>query len=98
MKTKLDKSYIGFIFGLLFPIIAFFAFYWFKASNQFVLSDYIDYLKADKINRNSPLIFTLVPNLVIFYFSNFQLKWYQFTTGLVGITLLLTIPIVISLI
>lgn len=98
MKTNLDKTYMGILFGLIMPIIAFFAFYWFKASDHYLLSNYIDYLMSDKVNRNGPLIFTMVPNLVLFYFTNFQLKWYQFTVGLVGVTLAYTVPIVISLI
>ncbi len=98
MKTKLDKTYMGIIVGIILPIIAFFGFYWFKAADQYLLGNYVDYLMADKLNRNGPLIFTMVPNLVLFYFTNFQFKWYQFTVGLVGITLLFTIPIVISLI
>jgi hypothetical protein len=97
MKAKLDKTYVGIIFGAILPIIGFFAFWQFKF-DSFNLSSYIDFLMADKVNRNNPLVFSMIPNLALFYFSNFQFKWFQFTVGLVGVTLLYTIPIVISLI
>jgi hypothetical protein len=96
MKTKLDKTYIGILVGAILPLIAFIAFWQFKF-DSFKFSSYIEFLMADKTNRNNPLVFTMIPNLVLFYFSNFQFKWFQFTAGLVGITLIYTIPIVISL-
>jgi len=97
MKTKLDKTYIGMLFGAILPIVAFLA-YWQWKFDTFNLSSYYEYLMADKVNRNNPLVFSMIPNLVLFYFSNFQLKWYQFTVGLVGVTLAYTVPIVITLI
>jgi hypothetical protein len=97
MKTKIDQTHIGIIIGAVLPVIAFFVF-WQLKYDTFSLSSYIEFLSSDKTNRNNPLVFSMIPNLVFFYFSNFQLKWYQFTIGLVGATLFYTIPIVISLI
>ena len=95
MLQKLDKTIIGAIFGLLLPLISFVIYWQWNFLGTF--SEFIDYIMASARNRNNPLVFSMIPNLVIFYFSNFQLKINNFTVGLVGATLLYTIPIVISL-
>lgn len=95
MLQKLDKTYIGAIVGLILPPVAFII-YW-KLNYPDSFGEFLTYIKASSRNRNNPLIFSMIPNLVIFYLSNFQLKINNFTVGLVGATLLYTIPIVISL-
>ena len=95
MLQKLDKTYIGAIFGLILPPIAF-VIYW-KWNFLGSFDEFLNHIMASSRNRNNPLVFSMIPNLVIFYFSNFQLKINNFTVGLVGATLLYTIPIVISL-
>lgn len=82
--------------GFALPILTLFIFMSFKFNGT--LSEFIGYLAASKGNRNDPLILAMIPNLVLFYLSNFQFRWHQFTVGLVGVTLLFTIPLVISLI
>jgi hypothetical protein len=96
MKTKIDKTIIGAVLGLVLPIVTLLIFMYFKFDGT--LGEFISYLAASKGNRNDPLILAMIPNMVLFYFSNFQFKWHQFTVGLVGVTLLYTIPLVISLI
>lgn len=95
MLSKIDKTYIGVIVGLILPLIAFVV-YW-KWNFLGTFEDYLSHILSNSRNRNNPLVFSMIPNLVIFYFSNFQLKINNFTVGLVGATLLYTIPIVISL-
>ena len=96
MIQKLDKTVIGAIFGAVIPIITFLI-YW-QLNFNGSLGTFIDFLSATARNRNNPLVFSMIPNLVLFYLTNFQLKMNNFTVGLVGATLFYTIPIVISLI
>jgi hypothetical protein len=95
MLQKIDKTYIGVIFGLILPLVAFVV-YW-KLNFLGTFEEYLSFILASSGNRNNPLVFSMIPNLIIFYFSNFQLKVINFTVGLVGATLFYTIPIVISL-
>lgn len=95
MLHKLDKTYIGAIFGMVLPLIAFVV-YW-KLNYLGTFEEFLNFIKSSSSNRNNPLVFSMIPNLVLFYFSNFQLKINNFTVGLVGATLFYTIPIVISL-
>jgi hypothetical protein len=97
MKTKIDKTYIGAILGTILPILAFLAFWMYK-NEDVSLTSYVNTLMQYKAYRNDPLVFSLIPNLVVFYFSNFQFKLLKFTVGLVAATLAYAIPIVISLI
>lgn len=96
-KNKLDKKLIGALTGTIFPIIAFLIYWQWKLPDR-DWEQLMYFIKLSSDNRNGILVFSLVPNLIIFYFSNFQLRLDQFTMGLVGITLALAIPIVISLV
>ncbi len=95
MIQKLDKTYIGVLFGVVLPLMAFVV-YW-KLNSPDTFSDFLSYIAASSRNRNNPLVFSMIPNLVLFYLSNFQFKINNFTVGLVGATLFYAIPIVISL-
>lgn len=97
LKAKLDKRSIGIATGLILPIIAFFLFWQFKYGEKSPEQLWY-YMTLNSANRNDLMIFPLLPNLVIFYFTNFQWRWDNFTTGLVGTTILLAIPVVITLI
>lgn len=96
-KKKIDRWEIGLAVGLILPIIAFFVFWEWKYAEK-DWENLMYFMKARSDNRNSILVFTMVPNLILFYFSNFQFRIDKFTMGLVGITIALTIPIVISLV
>lgn len=96
MLNKIDKTYIGVILGLILPLISF-VIYW-KWNYLGTFEEFLNFIKASSNNRNNPLVFSMIPNLVIFYFSNFQMKINNFTVGLVGATLFYTIPIAISLV
>lgn len=97
LKAKLDKRSIGIAMGLILPIISFFLFWQFKYGEKSPQQLWY-YLTLNSANRNDLMIFPLLPNLVIFYFTNFQWRWDNFTTGIVGTTILLAIPVVITLI
>lgn len=97
LKAKLDKRSIGIAMGLILPIISFFLFWQFKYGEKSPQQLWY-YMTLNSTNRNDLMIFPLLPNLVIFYFTNFQWRWDNFTTGIVGTTILLAIPVVITLI
>jgi hypothetical protein len=97
LKAKLDKRSIGIAMGLILPIISFFLFWQFKYGEKSPEQLWY-YMTLNSANRNDLMIFPLLPNLVIFYFTNFQWRWDNFTTGIVGTTILLAIPVVITLI
>ncbi|MDB2697680.1 hypothetical protein N9Y29_00745 [Crocinitomicaceae bacterium] len=97
LKAKLDKRSIGIAMGLIIPIISFFLFWQFKYGEKSPQQLWY-YMTLNSANRNDLMIFPLLPNLVIFYFTNFQWRWDNFTTGIVGTTILLAIPVVITLI
>jgi hypothetical protein len=97
LKKRFDKRSTGVVFGLITPIIAFILFWQFKYGNK-DLEELWYYMTLSSANRNDLMIFPLLPNMVMFYFSNFQWRWDEFTTGLVGTTIVLALPVVISLI
>jgi len=97
LKAKLDKRSIGIAMGLILPIISFFLFWQFKYGEKSPQQLWY-YMTLNSTNRNDLMIFPLLPNLVIFYFTNFQWRWDNFTTGIVGTTILLAVPVVITLI
>jgi hypothetical protein len=94
---KFDKTRNGVVLGIVMPIIAFFLFCQIKYGNKDLEQLYY-YMAYHSGNRNDLLIFPLIPNLVLFYFTNFQWRWDKLTYGLVAVTLTLAVPIVISLI
>lgn len=96
-KTKIDKMQYGVALGVILPIIGFFV-YWSWRQGDKNWEQYLNFIWASSSNRNEPLIFPMVPNLILFYFSNFLYRLDNFTVGLVGTTIVLVIPIVISLV
>jgi hypothetical protein len=96
-KNNIDKKYMGILVGTILPVIAFIVFWQWKLSDR-DWEQLMYYIKLSSDNRNDILVFSLVPNLILFYFSNFQFRLDQFTMGLVGTTLAFAIPIVISLV
>lgn len=96
-KTKIDKWQWGVGLGIALPIIAFFVFWQWKYSDR-NWEQLWNFMTLTSANRNNILIFPLVPNLILFYFSNFLYRLDKFTVGLVGTTILLAVPVVISLV
>lgn len=96
LKNKIDTKLLGFVLGIIFPIIAFLIYWQWKYAEK-DWEQLMYFVKLNSDNRNNILVFSLLPNLVLFYFTNFQFRLDKMTTGLVAATLLLAIPIVISL-
>ena len=97
---KLDTFKHGAVIGLTFPIIGFFISFLVKGSEMSLetywqvftqSSDLVSDLTRDIYadSRQSTLVFCLLPNLLLFYFSFFQYKIDRFSKGLVAITLTL---------
>jgi hypothetical protein len=93
---KYDKMSYGLILGLTLPIIGFVLSYAIKTMgmDDMTLSKYIsNYISsADKMDIT---IFSMLPNMLLFYFVNFKWNMYDFTKGIVGVTLVMGITVVI---
>tara|TARA_B100000508_G_scaffold55003_3_gene42717 strand:- start:94948 stop:95259 length:312 start_codon:yes stop_codon:yes gene_type:complete len=96
LGKKLDKTSVGVIFALVLPIISFIIFWQVKYGQKDVEQLYY-YMTLNSANRNDLMIFPLLPNMVIFYLTNFQWRWDKFTVGLVATTIILAVPTVIAL-
>lgn len=94
---RLDYTWIGVLLGVILPVIAFFIFWQIKYGEKDWEQLYY-YITLNSANRNDLLIFPLLPNLVLFYFTNFQWRWDRFTLGIVATTVILAVPTVIALI
>lgn len=101
MKEKLkkyDRPIYGVIIGLILPIIGFLISYPILTRGysyeEMDFQRYINYT-IHGIDRQTILIFCMLPNMFLFYFSNFRLNMIEFTKGLVAMTLLLGIMLII---
>ncbi|MBL7897542.1 MAG: hypothetical protein JNJ99_03320 [Crocinitomicaceae bacterium] len=88
IMEKFDKTIYGVIAGLILPIIGFFISYPIKKLPTTTFAEYVDYAMAGD-NQQDILIFCLIPNMFLFYFTNFRWNTYNLTKGLVGVTLIL---------
>lgn len=93
----MDFTWVGVLLGVVLPVIAFFIFWQIKYGEKDWEQLYY-YITLNSANRNDLLIFPLLPNLVLFYFTNFQWRWDRFTLGIVATTVILAVPTVIALI
>jgi len=93
---KYDKLSLGIIIGTILPIFAFILSYYIKASGVLSFSDYFGILLRDSPDKMDIIIFTMIPNMFLFYFVNFRWNLYEFTKGLVAVTLILCIFAVIT--
>ena len=97
--SKYNKFNYGLILGLIFPIMGFFISFLFIGSDSF--STFWEIFVKDanvygneigefyKQTRQNILMFCLMSNLLLFYFSFFIYKIDHFSKGLVFITLIL---------
>jgi hypothetical protein len=93
---KYDKLVYGITLGVILPIIAFFLSYYIKASAIISFNDYFGILLRDSSDKMDIIIFTMIPNMFLFYFVNFRWNLYEFTKGLVSVTLILCVLAVIT--
>ncbi len=94
LGKKLDSRMMGIVFGIGLTIIGFVIFWQWKHGHR-SLSGLYNYMAASPNKRSDILIFSIIPNLLLFYFANFQWRWDKFTTGLVTVTISLTAIIAI---
>ena len=96
MKEKLNKALIGVLIGAILPMVGFLISYPIKTRGTNIdFSGYIDMALHSTANQQDILIFCMLPNMFLFYFTNFRWGMYEFTKGLVATTLLLGIGLVI---
>ncbi|MBD3638754.1 MAG: hypothetical protein HUJ25_15480 [Crocinitomicaceae bacterium] len=85
--AKIDKLFIGIVTGSLLPIVGFLVSFPIKTRSSTVTFDqYVDLALTQNPEQMDILIFSLIPNLLLFYFTNFRWKLNNFTQGLVGAT------------
>lgn len=89
---KLDSRPVGLIIGILFPLITITLLWQWKYSES-SLGEMLHFVRQSSTNKNNFIIFPILPNLVLFYFSNFRLKMNRFTEGMVFITVVYTVVI-----
>ena len=90
--AKFDKLIYGIIAGLILPVIGFFISYPIKKLPTMTLSKYFDEAMGG-MNQQDILIFCLIPNMLLFYLTNWRWNMYEATKGLVGTTLALLLLI-----
>lgn len=94
---KYDKLSLGLTLGLLLPILGFLGSYLLKASPmEITLNDYFFNHLFHSESKMDIIIFSMLPNMLLFYFVNFRWAMYEFTKGIVGITLLMGLTVVIA--
>ncbi|MFT5821081.1 MAG: hypothetical protein ACI8ZM_002330 [Crocinitomix sp.] len=92
---KMDKALIGVLLGVLLPIVGFIISYFVKTIGTDV--DFAGYV-ARAIHSNEQqdiFIFSMLPNMFLFYFTNFRWNLLEFTKGLVAVTILLGLMLVL---
>lgn len=91
---RFDKIFYGLILGAILPFVGFYLSYLVKGG----LVDwetYIEYTLQTSEYQQDILIFCLIPNMLLFYLTNFRWQFYEFTKGLVGITVVALLILVL---
>ena len=92
--AKIDKVSIGVIFGFVLPIIGFFISYLVKGG-AVDFDGYVSLAMNTNADQQDILIFCLIPNMFMFYLSNFRWQLNEFTKGLVGVTIVALIGLIL---
>lgn len=95
---KIDKALIGVIVGTLLPFVGFVISFIVKTyTHQISFDEYLSIALHDNAmgDQQDILIFCMIPNMFLFYFTNFRWGLYEFTKGLVAVTLLLGLSLFI---
>lgn len=94
--AKIDKVLIGVLVGTILPIIGFYISFLVKARNGVVSFDtYTDLAFNSSMEQQDILIFCLIPNMFMFYFSNFRWQLNEFTKGLVAVTIVCLVALIL---
>lgn len=86
MLDKIDKIWLGFIFGCIFPSLCFFCYWLFCHSQLNFPNGFIRYLRAGNMLQEVAIV-CVVANLGIFYLS-LNKKIFDFGRGLIIATFL----------
>jgi ABC-type bacteriocin/lantibiotic exporter with double-glycine peptidase domain len=88
-KEKLDKIWVGLVFGGLLPVIGFFVSKLFKdREGSYSVQAYWNLLIGQNDYYLDILTFSLIPNLLAFYFFFFMWKMDQALKGLIFMTII----------
>ncbi len=95
-KEKYNKMSYGLILGLTLPIIGFILSYFVKTMgiNDMTFGQYLSKYIASR-DKMDITIFSMLPNMLLFYFVNLKWNMFEFTKGIVGVTLIMGITVVI---
>lgn len=94
---KYDTLAAGLVVGVVLPIIGFVISYVVKTQGvEISMGEYFQKLIGDSPDKMDILIFSMIPNMFLFYFVNFRWQMYEFTKGIVGVTLVLGIIVVLT--
>lgn len=86
MLDKINKIWIGFLFGIFFPAFTFFCYWLFFYHQLFFPNGFIRYLRAGEMLQEVAIV-CVVANLIIFYLS-LNKKIFDFGKGLIYATFL----------
>ena len=93
---KYDTMVYGIIIGLILPIIGFIVSYFIKTRGiDITFGDYFTNRLLHSDDKMDIIIFSMIPNMFLFYFVNFRWDMFEFTKGIVGVTLVMGILVVI---
>jgi hypothetical protein len=84
MLDKIDKIWLGLLFGSIFPAFCFFCYWLFMHSELSFPNRFIKYLRMGDMLQEVAIM-CVVANLVIFYVS-LNKKIFDFGKGLIGAT------------
>jgi hypothetical protein len=86
MLDKIDKKWIGFLFGIFFPALTFFCYWLFFYNQLFFPYGFIRYLRSGEMLQEVAIV-CVVANLIVFYLS-LNKKIFDFGKGLIYATFL----------
>ena len=93
---KYDTVMYGIIISIVLLILGFLLSYLIRTSGtEIPFSNYLKSLGSrNNPNRMDILIFSLLPNMFLFYFTNFRWQMYEFIKGQVGVSVIFCLIIV----
>lgn len=94
---KYDKVSYGVIIGLALVILGFLLSFAIKTHGiDVTLTDYLHKVTSQSPDRMDIIIFSMLPNMLLFYFTNFRWNLYELTKGLVGISLIMAVIVIVT--
>ena len=92
---KYDTVWYGVTVAIILIIVGFLLSYFVKGyPGNVSFSRYMRYLSYSGPDRMDILIFSILPNMILFYFANFRWQLYEFIKGLVIVSVLFCLLIV----